>query len=190
MNFRFEGRAKTLTYVLMGIGLVAMATGFFTDDSHGHQRFWANILVNGFFYFSLGLGALFFYALQYATESGWSAVLKRLFEAMYGFIPYGAGAIVLVLLAGQFHLHHLYHWMDQSLYFEYLLADGSLSHEMAEGAADNPNFDYIIANKGAYLNGTFFWIRTLVYIGTFLLFARLFRKWSLAEDEVGGTELH
>ena len=66
---------------------------------------------------------------------------------------------MLVLLAGQFHLHHLYHWMDQSLYFEYLLADGSLSHEMAEGAVDNPNFDYIIANKGAYLNGTFFWMQ-------------------------------
>ena len=24
MNYRFEGRAKTLTYVLMGIGLVAL----------------------------------------------------------------------------------------------------------------------------------------------------------------------
>ena len=30
----------------------------------------------------------------------------------------------------------------------------------------------------------------LVYIGTFLLFARMFRKCSLAEDEVGGTDLH
>ena len=82
MNFSFEGRAKTLTYVLMGIGLVALVSGVLGDDSHGHQRFWANLLVNGFFYFSLALGALFFYALQYATESGWSAVLKRLFEAI------------------------------------------------------------------------------------------------------------
>mgnify|MGYP006223402515 FL=1 len=49
MNFRFEGRAKTLTYVLMGIGVVALASGFLFDDSHGHQRFWANLLVNGFF---------------------------------------------------------------------------------------------------------------------------------------------
>ena len=117
MNFRFEGRAKTLTYVLMGIGVVALASGFLFDDSHGHQRFWANLLVNGFFYFSLALGALFFYALQYATESGWSAVLKRLFEAIYGFLPYGAGVILIVLLAGQFHLHHLYHWMDHTLYY-------------------------------------------------------------------------
>ena len=51
MNFRFEGRAKTLTYVLMGIGLLALIYGFLTDNSHGHQRFWANLLVNGFFTF-------------------------------------------------------------------------------------------------------------------------------------------
>ncbi len=190
MNFRFEGRAKTLTYALMGLGVVALISGFLTDDSHGHQRFWANMLVNGFFFFSLALGALFFYALQYATESGWSAVLKRLFEAIYGFLPFGAGMILIVLLAGQFHLHHLYHWMDHTLYFEWLLPDGSYSHEEAAGAVANPNFDFIIANKSAYLNGTFFWVRTLVYIATFLIFARMFRKWSLAEDEVGGTDLH
>ena len=53
MNFRFEGRAKTLTYALMGLGVVALISGFLTDDSHGHQRFWANMLVNGFFFLTI-----------------------------------------------------------------------------------------------------------------------------------------
>ena len=34
MNFRFEGRAKTLTYVLMGIGVVALASGFLLSLIH------------------------------------------------------------------------------------------------------------------------------------------------------------
>jgi len=90
MEFKFEGRLKLVTQVLMAIGVIALVGGFLTDHSDHHQRWWANLLINGFFYFSIALAALFFYALQYATESGWSAVLKRWFEALWGFLPWGA----------------------------------------------------------------------------------------------------
>ena len=189
-QFQFEGRAKKLTYALMGLGVVALVFGFLNDHSHGHQRWWANLLVNGFFYFSIALGALFFYALQYATESGWSAVLKRVFEAIFSYLPVGALVILVVLLGGQFHLHHLYHWMDSTLYYEFLLPDGSMSHEAADGAVANPAFDAIISGKSAYLSTGFFWARTLVYLATYLIFAKMFRKWSLEEDRIGGTALH
>jgi len=173
MEFKFEGRAKLVTQILMVVGLVALIGGYLTDHSHGHQRWWANLLVNGYFYFSISLAALFFYALQYATESAWSVVLKRLFEAMWGFLPYGAGIIVFILLAGQFHFHHLYHWMDASLY---------------DIASDN--YDALLAGKQSYFTPGFFWGRTLVYIATFLGFAFMFRKWSLLEDTMPSLELH
>ena len=173
MEFKFEGRAKLVTQILMVVGLVALIGGYLTDDSHGHQRWWANLLVNGYFYFSISLAALFFYALQYATESAWSAVLKRLFEAMWGFLPYGAGVIVIILLAGQFHFHHLYHWMDSSLY-----------------DITSDNYDALLAGKQSYFTPGFFWGRTLVYIATFLGFAFMFRKWSLLEDTMPSLELH
>jgi hypothetical protein len=189
-QFQFEGRAKVLTYVLMALGVIALVYGMITDHSHGHQRWWANLLVNSYFYFSIGLGGLFFYALLYATESGWSAVLKRIFEAIFAYLPIGAATILIVLLAGQFQLHHLYHWMDSALYFEFLLPDGSLGHEAVAGAIANPEFDAIISGKSAYFSTGFFWSRTLVYLATFLIFAKMFRKWSLEEDRIGGTELH
>ena len=173
MEFKFEGRAKLVTQILMVVGLVALIGGYLTDDSHGHQRWWANLLANGYFYFSISLAALFFYALQYATESAWSAVLKRLFEAMWGFLPYGAGVIVIILLAGQFHFHHLYHWMDSSLY-----------------DITSDNYDALLAGKQSYFTPGFFWGRTLVYIATFLGFAFMFRKWSLLEDSMPSLELH
>ena len=173
MEFKFEGRAKLLTQILMVVGLIALIGGYITDHSHGHQRWWANLLVNGFFYFSISVAALFFYALQYATESAWSVVLKRFFEAMWGFLPYGGAAIVIVIAAGQFHMHHLYHWMDATLY------------DPTHG-----NYDAIIAGKASYFNPTFFWSRTVAYLATFLGFAHMFRKWSLQEDAEASIDLH
>ena len=151
MEFKFEGRLKLVTQVLMAIGAIALVGGFLTDTSDHHQRWWANLLINGFFYFSMALAALFFYALQYATESGWSAVLKRWFEALWGFLPWGAAVIVVVLVAGKLHLHHLYHWMDHTLYHEYMVEAGDhveYMDEMVEGAVLNPNYDHV-RNKRA-----------------------------------------
>ena len=193
MEFKFEGRLKLVTQVLMAIGVIALVGGFLTDHSDHHQRWWANLLINGFFYFSMALAALFFYALQYATESGWSAVLKRWFEALWGFLPWGAAVIVVVLVAGKFHAHHLYHWMDHTLYHEYMVDHGDhvdYVDEMVEGAVLNPNYDHVIAGKAAYFADAFFWLRTVAYLATFLVFARLFRTWSLKEDEAPNLDLH
>ena len=60
MEFKFEGRLKLVTQVLMAIGVIALVGGFLTDHSDHHQRWWANLLINGFFYFSMALAALFF----------------------------------------------------------------------------------------------------------------------------------
>jgi len=193
MEFKFEGRVKLITQVLMAVGLIALVGGYLTDHSDHHQRWWANLLVNGFFYFSISLAALFFYALQYATESAWSVVIKRFLEAMYGYLPYGAGVILIVLLAGQFDMHHLYHWMDQSLYYQFMTVDeGVTTYLDAEvsGAVVNPNYDHIMAGKQGYFSSWFFWLRTIIYLVTFLGFAMLFRKWSLQEDEEANLDLH
>ena len=49
MEFKFEGRLKLVTQVLMAVGLVALVGGFLTDTSDHHNRWWANLLINGFF---------------------------------------------------------------------------------------------------------------------------------------------
>lgn len=193
MEFKFTGKLKTLTFVLMAIGVLALVVGFVFDPSHGHQRWWSNLLINGFFFLAIALGALFFYALQYAAEVGWSVQLKRIFESMFAFIPIGGLVIVFILLAGYMHKHHLYHWMDNSLYHEYIIETGedvAYVDTMEAGAVTNPNYDEIISNKGAYFAPAFFWARTIVYLATFWIFARLFRKWSLEEDKTPSLKLH
>jgi MFS family permease len=173
MEYTFPSKLKIATFVLMAIGLIALITGFMSDHSAHHTRFWANLLVNGFFFFAIALGALFFIALQYAAEVAWSVAVKRVLEAIIGFIPVGAIILIVVFLAGTFHLHHLYHWMDPAVY-----------------DVNSPEYDKIIANKSAYLNQPFFWVRTLVYMATFYVFARYVRRMSLKQDEIGGSDLH
>ena len=176
MEFSISKKAKTLTMTLMGVGVLFTAIGVFTSmsDHHFATRLLANGLVNSFFFFALGLGALFFLALQYATETGWYASVKRIIEAVAGFLPYGMGLLALTLLIITLNDGaHIYGWMDPE-------SVNPKSH----------HYDEIIAGKAAYLNKGFFWIRTLVYMGTYYIFLRGFRMRSLAEDKIGGTEIH
>lgn len=174
MEFTFSKRARTLTLVLIVAGLLATVVGIMGDTTDHHQRTWASLFVNGFFFFGIALGSLYFFALQYATESAWSALLKRVYEGLMGFLPIGAGVIVLVLAAGHFgHLHHLWHWMDPEV----------------TNPANPEKYDALIAGKMPYLNTGFFWLRTIAYLAVFLLFARWFRKRSLEMDRQTGDVL-
>jgi hypothetical protein len=171
MEFQITKKAKNVTFGLIVVGLLLTVVGVATGmgDHHFKTRLMTNGLINGFFYFALGLGALFFLAFQYATETGWYASVKRVIEAVAGFIPYGMGIFGIVLLTITFmDGAHIYTWMDPE----------TVAH------------DEMIQGKSAYLNKTFFWIRTVVYFLTYFYFLTGFKKRSLEEDRIGGTDLH
>jgi len=168
MEYVFDAKTKKITFALMAVGLLSIVLGFFGGD-HASQRVWTSILISGFFFFGIGLTATFFLAIQYAAEAGWATVFKRIFEGVAAFTPIGAGLLILVFLAGTFHLHHIYHWMDPELY-----------------DPASPHYDAVIAHKQPYLNLPFWWIRTLVYLAVYVWITMIFRKRSLAEDENPG----
>jgi hypothetical protein len=192
MNFSFSKRAPKLIMALIALGAVATVVGILGDHTDHHQRTWANLLVNGFFFLGISLGALFFFALQNATETAWTVLVKRIYEGIMSFIPIGAVVMVVVLAAGSLHIHHLYHWMDDSLYHPYMVGEGeSATYEdkLVEGAVANPNYDHLIAGKKAFLDQRFFWVRSLLYLGVFIFFARWFRQQSLQMDKETGDSL-
>lgn len=171
MEFKIANRAKIVTLALIIIGVVFTGIGIAMNigDHHFTTRVLVSGLSNSFFFFSIGLGALFFLALQYATETGWYATVKRVIESVTGFLPIGVGLMVLLLaIISAMDGAHIYTWMD----------------------ADVVAHDKIIQGKGAYLNLAFFWLRTVVYMAIYLLFWRGFRKRSLEEDRIGGTDIH
>jgi hypothetical protein len=176
MEFSISTKANRLTIILIAVGVLFTAIGVFTNmsDHHFATRLLTSGLVNSFFFMAIGLGALFFLALQYATETGWYAAVKRMIEAIAGFLPYGMGLLALVLLViTLMDGAHIYGWMDPETYTK-----------------GSHHYDEIIAGKRPYLNEVFFWIRTLTYMAVYFIFFRGFRMRSLQEDQVGGTELH
>ena len=139
--------------IFMVIGAISAIGGWAFDKTDHHQYWWANLLICSFFFFAISLGAMFFYAVQYAAEVAWTAQLKRIFEAMFSYIPVGLITVLIVLLAGQFHIHHIYHWMDS---------------EVVD--PNSPKFDALIANKMPFLSSWFFWLRFVIYAVTFIVF--------------------
>ena len=173
LHFQLPAKTKTWAQGLMVVGALAACVGWFFDKTEHHQYWWANLLICGFFFFAIALGALFFYCVQYAAEVAWTAQLKRVFEAMYSYIPYGFAVVVIVLLVGQFGGHHLYHWMDRE----------TINPE-------SPAYDKIIAGKMPFLSSWFFWLRVLIYGAIFIGYARAFRKLSILEDEAPSLDVH
>ena len=176
MEFTIPTRAKKITLSLIIVGAILAAVGVATgfEDHQFITRLLANGLINAFFFFAIALGALFFLALQYATETGWYASVKRVIEGIAGVLPYGMGLLAAILLIITFlDGAHIYIWMDPE-------TTNPASH----------HFDHIIEGKKAYLNKGFFWIRTLAYLVTYYVFWNGFRKRSLEEDRIGGTNLH
>ncbi|MHC1707000.1 MAG: hypothetical protein AB9842_05700 [Bacteroidales bacterium] len=148
---------KITCYILIVIGIVSLGFGFFTAP----QQTWANILLNNYYFLALSIGAGFFLALQYISQSGWSAMFKRVPEAMGFFIPI-AGIIMLLMYFG---MPSLYHWAHA-------------------GAADH---DALIQHKQPFLNIPFFFIRVVIYFILWTLMSTYLRKLSLKEDMEGGT---
>ncbi len=172
LTYTFPDRLKKATFVLMGIGLIAMIVGFITDhapegmeDHYHHNRFWANLLLNTFFFMAIGLAATFFLALQYAAEAAWATTVKRVIEAVSCYLPIGAGIMLLFLILGELGVHHIYEFMDPEV----------VKH------------DELIQGKMGYLGPIFFMGRAIVYVVVWSGFQRLFRKRSLDADLNGDS---
>jgi hypothetical protein len=182
MEYQISSKAKRTILATCGVGLVLFIIGAIANSGSEQfqTRILSNLLIDGFFFFAIALGALFFLALQYATETGWSVAIKRIVEGVASYVVVGVGILVAVFLiitlmdggyvegAHGHHVGHIYQWMD----------------------VDIVKHDKMIANKAPFLTKTFFWIASAVYFTVYILFYKGFRKRSLQEDIEGGTAIH
>lgn len=184
LTYTFTSKSKRNLFVLMALGLLLLILGVVMNmgghegaaEAEGHhglsQRIWSNLLVNGFFFGAIALAATFFYAMQYAAQAAWSVVFQRIFSAVSTFLPVGLGILVIILVVGRVGGHHIYHWMDQSVY-----------------DPANANYDPILSHKHAYFADAFFWGRVVIFFAAWIMYQRWARKKSIEEDLVGGTEI-
>ena len=141
------------------VALVAIGgAAFAAGVALAPARAWTAYLTAAFTVLGAALGALVLLALLHVAKAGWGVVVKRVIEGVTAYLPWGAGSIAL-LLAG---VYTLYPWA------------GAHGHE-----------DPVLRAKAAYLNVPGFAARMGVVLALWLVFARLFRRWSLAQDADG-----
>lgn len=182
MEYQISSKAKRTIFATIAVGLILFIIGAIVDSGSEQflTRMLSNFLIDGFFFFGIALGALFFLALQYATETGWSVAIKRIVEGVASYVQVGIVILIIVfaiisMMSGGYtvnadghHVGHIYQWMDPEI----------VAH------------DSMIANKAPFLTQPFFWVATMIYFSVYFLFYRGFRKRSLQEDIEGGTAIH
>ncbi|MEY2970177.1 MAG: hypothetical protein RLZZ599_550, partial [Bacteroidota bacterium] len=129
------------------------------------NRPWSALYIASFFFFMIALGALAFYAIQYAAQAGWSPILFRVMEGVTGYLPVASIGVLVLLMASAFGLNHIFHWMDPEL----------VNPESA-------HYDKIIAGKSGYLNVPFFLVRAIVFLLGWNAYRWVSRKNSIADD--------
>ncbi len=124
------------------------------------NRPWSALYVACFFFFMIALGALAFYAVNFAAQAGWSPVLFRVMEAITAYLVPG-GIIMFVLLAlSGFHINHLFVWADPEV----------VAH------------DVLLQGKAGWLNGTWMLIRAAIFLGGWITYRHFAVKFSRAGD--------
>jgi len=192
-KYIFSGKAKKNLVITLVVGVVLAIVGIIMINvgghhgggheaheaaGHGHTAVWlkrlyADIWINNIFFTGLAIIGVFFVAIQYATQSGWSVGFKRIALSFGNWLPI-AGIIMLVMffVAG----HDLFHWTHHTLFEEFL-----------ENGKPNPEYDSIIAGKSWYLNTPFYISRLVVFFVVWILMFRVMKKRMFAEDLEGGT---
>lgn len=168
-QFQFGGVAKMLSIVAIVIGIASVAWGLLSSDHIMHERTYANLLLMGYYFTCVCAAGAFFIALQMVTQSGWSAGMLRIPQAMASVLPI-ASIILLIIVGLGLYTHNLYHhWADPTL------------HD-----PEHANYDALVAGKGAFLNIPGFLARQVIFMGAYSIFAYIIAKLSYNEDLNGG----
>src|SRR5690554_4645144 len=123
---------------------------------------WSALYVAAIFFFLIAVGVLAFYAIQHASQAGWSPVVFRVMEGITAYVPIGAVIMLLLLLASALHINHnhLFVWMDKEVVAN----------------------DVIVQGKTGFLNVPFFLIRAVIFLGGWAWYRHVSRKISIRQD--------
>jgi hypothetical protein len=134
------------------------------------KRLYTTLWMNNVFFIGLGIIGLFFVAIHYAAQAGWSAGLIRIPLSMGTWIPI-AGILTIVLFF--ITNHTVFHWTH-----EYLYQEGGAQHdEIISGKA---KFFFWPGEPGGF--PIFYILRMVLFFGMWYWFYVVIRKNLLAED--------
>ncbi|WP_295717435.1 quinol:cytochrome C oxidoreductase [Mucilaginibacter sp.] len=180
-QFEFTGKVKTYSLAAIAVGVITILAGFLTGAG---ERTFANLLLMGYYFACVCMAGVFFCALQYVAQAGWSASLIRVPQAFAKTLPFAATLLLVIILCGLYFTHKTtLEPGGEEVVAPYLYKLWALAGVTTPG---NPHFDPIITGKSVFLNRPFFITRLIVFMGSYAIFGWLLVKYSEGEDELGG----
>jgi hypothetical protein len=190
-KFDFTAPLKKSIITVLVIGAVILAIGIITnmmggghdhaEEAGGHayhwyKRLYANLWINNVYFTGIAIIGVFFFALQYAAQAGWSTGILRIPLSFGNWLP-----IAAVLMIATYFLvsHDIFHWTHSYLFDK-----------------DSPQYDKLIDGKGAFFfwplaKGTFpifFIARMVIFFGFWVFFFNKLKSLAFEEDLNGGTQ--
>ena len=179
-RFEFQGKAKTYSLIMIAIGVIGIAFGFILSEG---ERTFANLLLMSYYFACVCICGIFFLAIQYVAQAGWSVAVLRVPQAFAKALPVAAVVLFGVIVCGLFITHQGPNEEGKMTTLPYLYKLWALDGVKTPG---NENFDAVIAAKSGYLNVKFFLTRIVIYLGSYAVLGSLLVKYSNNEDELGG----
>lgn len=143
---------------LLGLGVLGLAVlgaGALLDL----DQFFRSYLVAYMFWAGIALGSFGLVALNHIAGGRWGIVIRRICEAAMSTLPLVAVLFIPIALG----LPNLYEWADPA----------HMAH------------DHHLQHKAWYLNVSGFLIRAAIYFAIWIVFTRLFLRWSTEQDASG-----
>ncbi|HEX7295167.1 MAG TPA: hypothetical protein VF251_05400 [Pyrinomonadaceae bacterium] len=134
------------------VGVIALVL-FLAGLIGDHAAFHQAYIFAFTFWLGISVGSLALLMLQHLTSGGWGFVIRRVLEAATRVLPLMAILFLPIVLGAGY----VYPWTH---------------HEEALKLGD----------KTKYLNLTFFTIRAIIYLGSWLALMFFLNRWSLAQD--------
>ena len=187
-NFIFSSNIKKNLFYLFIVGLLLSVIGAFfiinggnghteelhsiANESHSsfqwYHRVFSNLWINNVYFIGISVTAVFFVAIQYVAQAGWSAGFIRIPMSFGSWLPYGFALLIITFAIAN---HDIFHWTHDYLY-----------------DTSDSRYDKIIDGKKAYLNVPFFLSRMVLFFLVWYYLYRRIVKLSVLEDINGGDK--
>jgi hypothetical protein len=163
---------KLRALIVGGAGLLITLIGLFAGDP---TRVGLGTLIALVFWLSIGLGMWFLIMLFHLFDAGWGTVTRRPMEHATTMFPWIAGIFFILVI------YSLLAGTDQGLW-KWMNTENTV---VIAGETATVEDDVLYHHKSAYLNNTFFILRSLLYFGIFIGVATVLRRASFSQDRDG-----
>ena len=189
-KFDFTAATKKAVFTVLGIGAALLILGIVmamfggghheAAEAEGHafhwyERLYANLWINNVYFTGIAIIGVFFFAIQYAAQAGWSTAIIRVMLSLGNWLPIAGVLMIVTFFVAN---HDLFHWTHAYLFDK-----------------SSPEYDSIIDGKGAFFywpmaKGTFpafYILRMVLFFGFWVFFFKKFQQFTYNEDIIGGT---